>query len=303
MRIVVAENDTVVAATYPSSSTMALSVKEIVLQGDDNHKCHLSVVPNNTLKYHWNTLTDKYNGTTIVDGLPVVNYMYVYLLSGSTVRMELCLGNVSNSPPATLYGFDNESQYIEYNQYMMASNPALHVPLTVGGLGNIPCSNVTLTAQTSNYYFFILLAPLKNTVYSVKTVVNSKYVIYREYSFNYSYCVVAKGHNCSLSLAINSEVMDTDVSVLVYTEPKYSLGSKINHLDLSIETISGLTDNKNTHYIFWCMIGMSCFLCLLGFSVVLYLWCMYLLKGRKTSLLKESPKGGKYTRILVNGIN
>lgn len=289
-RVVVAENDTVIIGMYPSSETM-LSINEVVLNGDDYHNCYVLVVPVSTLNYHWQTITDSYNTTTIVDRLPIVNYMYVYLLSGSTVTMDICLGNVSNSPIATLYGFDNETAFVEYNEYLSANNPVYTIALNVGSSGNLICTNTTFTAQSSKYYFFILLAPLKGTTYSVKTVVSQKYINYREYISNYSLCVVASGHNCSVSLSINNQVVNNDVVVLAYTKPNYSLSSKINHLDITMQ------GEQNTVHmsvlVCWFMIGLGASLFILCGVFILVMLYLYIQR-------KRMARVKKYIRISTN---
>ena len=273
-RVLVAEQVTTVVGVYPSSSSSTLSFSEVVLKGDDYHSCFILLIPTSFLSYHWKVVTKTFNSTTIVDRFPIINYRYVYMIKLSIISFNICLGNVSRSPDGVLYVFNNESQYAEYLRYSVSDTAIHSASLKVGGVGETLCTNVSFTAPSSDYYFFVMLVPLERTRYSFNTIENERYIDYKDYLYNYTYCVVARDRNCSLSLSSNSTnngkpVNGDSVTVLAYAQPNHNFGSKINHLDVMIGI--GGDERAKALLICWCLFVLGVFVLLMTlFSFIVW---------------------------------
>ena len=285
-RILVAEDVTTVIGTYPSSVSSQLSVSEVVNRGDDFHTCYILIVPSSTLSYHQRTQNDSFNSTTIIDGYPVINYRYVYMIKGSSLSIRACLGNVSCSPNAVLYVFNNESQYADYVKYSVSDTAVYSALLKVGGLGETLCTTASFTAPSSDYYFFIMLLPAQGTKYSYYTLETEKYINYKDYLYDYSYCTVARGHNCSMSMVANSTkdgghagTDDDDVTVLAYVQPNYSMGSKINHLEVTFGSYEE-GERANSLLICWCLFVMGVLVLMMSL-LSFVLWACFCFRRNK----------------------
>ena len=256
-QIVVAENDTVIVGKY-SSNNKAINISELILHGDAEHQCIVLAVSSSSLMYRYKTEYKTFNQTTIVNNQPVLNEMYVYLLAGSQVENEVCLGNVSGSPNATLYGYNNENEFNKYARSSIIGIPTFQQSLVVGGPGYIICVNVTFVIPNSNYYFFMLKLPKQGTTYRYKTTAKEKYLNYEDYFTSNTTCTVSNGHNCTLQLSTTSES-----TVLVYTVPNYGLSSKINHLDIAVSF-----SKLNTTLTLVCSLGSCVFV--IVFIIILF---------------------------------
>ena len=276
-QIVVAENDTIIIGKY-SSSSKAIKISELILHGDAEHRCNVFAVSSSLLIYRYKTEYKMFNQTTIVDNQPILNEIYVYLLAGSQVLNEICLGNVSGSPNATLYGYNNENDFKNYASSSIVGIPTFQQPLVVGGPGHIICVNVTFVIQNSDYYFFMLKLPKEGTTFRYKTTAKEKYLNYEDYFTNNTICTVSNGHNCTIQLSTTSESTST---VLVYTLPSYGFGSKINHLDITVSS-----SKLNATFILFCslVLGSSCVFVVVFviiFLVAMYIFCRWYNKSKR----------------------
>lgn len=287
-RILVAEDVTTIVGTYPSSVSSSLLVSEVVKRGDDFHTCYILIVPSSTLSYHQRTQNESVNSTTIIDGYPVINYRYVYMIKGSSLSVRACLGNVSRSPNAVLYVFNNESQYADYVKYSVSDTAVYSALLKVGGLGESECTTVSFTAPSSDYYYFIMLLPVQGTRYSYFMLETEKYINYKDYLYDYSYCIVARGHNCSMSLVANSTRdgnqagTNDEVTVLAYVQPNYSIGSKLNHLDVMFGSYEEGERDKS-FFICWCLFVMGVLVLLMSFLSFALWACFCFRRNRRRS--------------------
>ena len=281
-QIVVAENDTVIVGKY-SSNNKPIKISELILRGDAEHRCNVLAVSSSLLMYRYKTEYKMFNQTTIVDNQPVLNEMYVYLLAGSQVQNEICLGNVSGSPNATLYGYNNENEFNNYASYSVVGIPTFQQSLVVGGPERIICVNVTFVIQNSNYYFFMLKLPKQGTTYRYKTTAKEKYLNYKDYLTNSTLCTVSNGHKCTLQLSTTSES-----TVLVYTIPNYGFGSKINHLDITVSF-----SKFNTTLTLVCSLGSCVFVIvfIIILFVAMFIFC------RRYNKSKRVWRGSTYDSI------
>ena len=280
-QIVVAENDTVIIGKY-SSNNKAITISELILHGDAEHRCNVFAVSSSLLIYRYKTEYKMFNQTTIVDNQPILNEIYVYLLAGSQVQNEICLGNVSGSPNAMLYGYNNENDFNNYASYSVVGMPTFQQSLVVGGPGHIVCVNVTFVIQDSDYYFFMLKLPKQGTTYRYKTKAKEKYLNYKDYLTNNTICTVSNGHDCTLQLSTTSES-----TVLVYTVPNYGFGSKINHLEVKVSL-----SKFNTTLTLVCSLGS----CVFVIFIIILLLAMYIF-CRRYNKSKRVWKGSTYDSI------
>ena len=235
---VVAEDDTVVLVNVDVASVKTISINEKINHGDNNHHITLSLVPINQLKYKTKIEQHSWNGSTIVDNLPIINEMYVYLLHGSTLKYKICLGNAHTIASTYLYIFDNEQSYINYMEYSALDPPVLKQEIQIGGKNITVCTNVTFEPKEDSYYYAVLLAPEASTDFSYNVIATENVVDINDYLTDYSTCVIDNSNVCDLQTSSSSFPRSEEMVLLAYAKPNYNFQSKINHVQVSFKSRS-----------------------------------------------------------------
>ena len=232
---VVAEDDTVVLVNVNVALVKTISINEKINQGDNNHHITLSLVPINQLTYKTKIEQHSWNGSTIVDNLPIINEMYVYLLHGSILKYKICLGNAQRIASTYLYIFDNEESYIKYMEYNALDPPVLKQEIQIGGENITICTNVTFEAKEDAYYYAVLLAPEASTDFSYNVIATENVVDINDYLKDYFTCVIDNSKACVLQTSSSSFPRSEEMVLLAYAKPNYNFQSKINHVQVSFK--------------------------------------------------------------------
>lgn len=232
---VVAEDDTVSLVKIDKLTVSSLSITEEVWdKGDNDHRVLLTLVPTANLTYITKVRRDSWNGTTIVDGLPIINEMYVYLNHGSTLIYKICMGNGKSVGWTNLYVFDEESQYKDYMEDKLVDTPVLTQRIEIGGESETICGTIKFTAESDSYYYIIMMAPEKGTKFSYNVSTNENVVNIQNYVSSYPRCTVSSNSDtCSISTSSGSIPSSESLTLLAYVEKNYAFSSKINHIQIT----------------------------------------------------------------------
>ena len=237
---VIAEDDTVSLITVDKLTVSSVTITEVLkAKGDHDHRVLLTLVATANITYSLKVQTDSWNGTTIVNELPIINEMYVYLNQGSTLEYEICMGNGTNADSTRLYIFDNEDQYIDFMEDEVLDSPVLNKIVNIGGQSKTICNTINFIAESNSYYFIVMIAPEKSIKFSYNVTANEKVVDIHKYTTKYPRCIVSSDNDkCTLSTSSSTFPSSENLTVLAYTEPNYDFNSKISHLELSFSSRS-----------------------------------------------------------------
>ena len=266
LTVTVSFNDTVIVGIYQSNDTVLLITNH---KTTGNTLNHLLTVPESDLIYR-SSISEysEYGQHTTTNKFLVHILEHEYLLAGSVVTNDICIGNasVSGSLNAKLHVYNRENTY--------------GYPISVGGPGHINCVNISYIVVTPSYYSIVLSVPLNGTWYNYSSVVYKRFIRYLDYVRNYSSFSVFNETGCSISLA-SVVLKNLPVAVIAYAEfPVYGE----NYLDVCVETSTSL---HHKVLLFWLFISVGIAVLIISFVALVYLLCRRSSSKRRAGVMYE----------------
>ncbi len=160
----------------------------------------------------------------------VIDQHFVYMLTGSVVNFTICLGDAVHPSHTYFYVFDSETSYSNYLSSSLSSGNIFSKQFQIGGKGDSVCGQTSFFANNTGYHFFVMKTKYANTnvTYTLRASLNKLSI--KDYLTNYKSCRVDEDMPyCSLNFSGAGTY-----SLLGFSEPTHSLGSRQNHVEVSV---------------------------------------------------------------------
>ena len=228
----IGENNTILLGRYTLKSYLkaVADVIEKVLKDDAYHVNYYTIIHSSKVVIHRETTFEMHNILPIANDAVVIDQDYVYMLTGSVVNFTICLGDAVHPSHTYLYVFDSETSYSDYVSSSFSSGNIFSKQFQIGGKGDNVCGQASFVANNTGYHFFVMKTKYANTnvTYTLRASLNKLSI--KDYLTNYKSCRVDEDMPyCSL----NFSGVGT-YSLLGFSEPTHSLGSRQNHVEVSV---------------------------------------------------------------------
>jgi hypothetical protein len=234
---VVAEGNVVSLMSVNKGIITSISINEVAgLNHGGPHEIIFMFIPTQDITYTTSTQSQLRNGIAALN-TPIINEMYVYLRSGSTIDYTICMGNGNTITNTNLYVFDQEVNYIYWVEYGQLRSPLQVISLAIGIDSDTICNRVNIPTIKDGYYFIIMSSPEDNIAFQYNMTANLQVItLANGYADNYQSCQVeGYNDNCNISTSSTLLIDNQNMSLLAYTIPKYAGStSKISHLNITV---------------------------------------------------------------------